>query len=707
VIGPFLPLVLVVVLALPVVLSPISRRADLLVSRLAVPIFGDYVGRSSRRSWQLERLRATHVGTTHRVFASRTLFISGLAGVCGAILGVYVATWLVDLFSISRDSILAVVPPALSFLAGLTRLQDLTLLGLFVLFLFFGATLGTILALGTYWARWAYLDQLANARASEIEATLPRTIAFVYALSRSGMPFPKVLDTLARNEDIYGEAAREVGVAVRDMNTFSTDILTAIERTAERTPSEGLSEFSDNLASVLGSGRNLSSFLRDQYERYQEEAEAQQEQYLELVSTLAEVYVTVLVAGPLFFITVLVVIGLVIEDTISIVRFVGYIGIPLASAGFVVYIDSLTQHETALTDVSRDVGNVLGVPGGDGNGDGAAARSDGGVAVFGEDGGDGLWRRNAERLAAYDRLRTLRSWANAPLRSVLEHPWISFVVTVPLGVGWVLYRAVPIPLGPSALQTLDLPVIEAVIFVMTVFAVLHEVHKRRVRAIERAVPDFLSRLASVNEAGMSVVESLRRVADTDLGGLEAEVERTRRDVRWGADVSTAFRRFAARTRVRMVAQAVTLITNAMSASGDIAPVLRIAADEAQETRRLRRERQQEMLTYILVIYISVFVFLGIIAALTVAFIPAVQEAGAGGAAAAPSNAPGTGVTGAFTGTDVNTDAYELLFFHISAVQAVCSGLIAGQLAEGGVADGVKHAAGLLGLTYLVFAFVLL
>jgi flagellar protein FlaJ len=698
VIGPLLPLLLVAVLALPVLLSPVSRRANLFVSRLAVPLFGDYVGRSSRRDWQLERLRATHVVTTHRVFASRTLFVSGLAGVCGAILGVYVATWLVDLFSISRESILRVVPPALSFLAGLTRLQDLTLLGLFVLFLFFGATLGTTLALGTYWARWTYLDQLANARASEIEATLPRTIAFVYALSRSGMPFPKVLDTLARNEDIYGEAAREVGVAVRDMNTFSTDILTAIERTAKRTPSEGLAEFADNLASVLGSGRNLSSFLRDQYERYQEEAEAQQEQYLELVSTLAEVYVTVLVAGPLFFITVLVVIGLVIEDTITIVRFVGYVGIPLASAGFVVYIDSLTQHETALTDVSRDVAGAIGVSGGDT--DAGTTRSDGGVV----DAPD-AWRPNAERLAAYDRLRMLRKWANEPLRSVLERPWISFVVTVPLGIAWVLYRAVPIPLGPSALQTLDLPVIEAAIFVMTVFAVLHEVHKRRVRAIERAVPDFLDRLASVNEAGMSVVESLRRVANTDLGGLEEEVDRTWQDVRWGADVSTAFRRFAARTRVRMVAQAVTLITNAMSASGDIAPVLRIAADEAQETRRLRRERQQEMLTYILVIYISVFVFLGIIAALTVAFIPAVQEAGATGTT--PANAPGSGVAGAFTGTDVDTDAYELLFFHISGIQAVCSGLIAGQLAEGGVADGVKHATGLLGLTYLVFAFVLL
>jgi flagellar protein FlaJ len=90
----------------------------------------------------------------------------------------------------------------------------------------------------------------------------------------------------------------------------------------------------------------------------------------------------------------------------------------------------------------------------------------------------------------------------------------------------------------------------------------------------------------------------------------------------------------------------------------------------------------------------------------VAFIPAVQ--GASGTAA-PGSTPGVGggVTGAFTGAEVNTDAYELLFFHISAVQAVCSGLIAGQLAEGGIADGVKHATGLLVLTYLTFAAVLL
>jgi flagellar protein FlaJ len=155
----------------------------------------------------------------------------------------------------------------------------------------------------------------------------------------------------------------------------------------------------------------------------------------------------------------------------------------------------------------------------------------------------------------------------------------------------------------------------------------------------------------------------------------------------------------------MISQAVTLITNAMDASGDIAPVLRIAADEAQETRRLRRERKREMLTYTLVIYISVFVFLGIIVALTVAFVPAVQEASTA-STATPSSTPGVGLTNTFGGADVDTRAYELLFFHVSAIQAVCSGMIAGQLAEGGVADGAKHATVLLALTYLVFVVAL-
>jgi flagellar protein FlaJ len=215
------------------------------------------------------------------------------------------------------------------------------------------------------------------------------------------------------------------------------------------------------------------------------------------------------------------------------------------------------------------------------------------------------------------------------------------------------------------------------------------------------VPDFLDRLASVNEAGLTVVESLHRVGQTDLGALSPDLRRLRRDIEWGANAETALARFERRVESPMVTRSVTLISNAMRASGDISPVLRIAADEAQGTRRLQQERRQEMVTYLLVIYISFFVFLGIIAALTVSFIPAVEQANVGMGQTNEQLATG------FLGTlqSVDTAAYTLVFFHTAVLQGVCSGLVAGQLGEGSVKDGVKHATILLLFTYVAFLFI--
>jgi len=520
------------------------------------------------------------------------------------------------------------------------------------------------------------------------------------------MAFPRVMDTLAENEAVYGEAAAELSVAVRDMNGFGTDALTALQRTARRTPSDDLADFSENLASVLGTGQSVSAFLADQYELYQEEAESKQQRYLELLSTFAEAYVTALVAGPLFFITILVVIGLVLEDTLPLLRVVVYLGVPLATFGFVVYVDSVTQGVggTESVDLSEAV-----------DGGGAAAggvRSDGGVAGGNEVGngtGADPWAASRERLRAYDRVRRLRRWAASPVQSVVAAPWTSFLATVPLAALGLLVFVVPISLG-SATETVaqvETPIVVATALVLAVYAVVYEVRKRRIRRIESSVPDLLDRLASVNEAGTSVVGSVRRVADSNLEALTADLQRTRRDIDWGADVSTALRRLERRVRSPMTARAVALVTNAMHASGDIGPVLRIAADESRATWSLRRERRQVMLTYLIVIYISFLVFLGIIASLSVSFIPAVEEAaipGAGGTGGVPGAPSGpTGITAGLGA--INASAYEQLFFHAAAVQAVCSGLVAGQLGEGSVKDGVKHVVVLLALSLLTFAVI--
>ena len=730
----YVPLVLVTLLAIPVALLPVSFRAELLVSRLALPIFGGYVAEPTpRRRDQIRRMRAAFVGESHRVFQSQTLFMAGVAGVVGSVYGVYLGAAILQSLAVDPEVIAGLLPEQLAPLATLIVVSELSILQLFGLLIVASGTLGAGLAAGTYWGRWTQLDQRARARGVEIDATLPRTVAFVYALSRSGMPFQAVLRTLSRNEDVYGEAARELGVAVRDMDAFGTDVLTALKETAERTPSENLEEFAENLASVLLSGQNVSSFLHEQYERFQEEVEAQQRQYLDLLSTFAEVYVTVLVAGPLFFITVLVVVGLVIQDTLVVIRLVTYLGIPLATFGFVVYVDSITEgldvisrsgsdeEDPTEADVRRPMANS---PDGPSNGDfDASGVTDGGTIRERRPDSD---TDNWLRLAAYDRIGRYRRTLSDPIGLILDQPVYSLLVTGPIGLV-IVFLSLNVSIGEagrillrgtavSSASVLDLveivdgPMVLATIVALLGIAVAHEVQKRRLRAVEAEMPDFLDRMASINEAGATVVGSLRRLSNAQLGPLGDEIQRVWLDIEWGATVGEALARMERRTGAPTISRAVTLIRNAMSASGDISPVLRIAADEAKEMRRLQRERRQEMLTYLVVIYVSFFVFLGIIVALTTAFIPAIEAAGAAGSATGGSGIGGGAVTGVDTGIlggigTVETDAYELLFFHAAAIQGVCSGLVAGQLGEGSLSDGVKHATFLLILTYGVFAFL--
>jgi len=203
---------------------------------------------------------------------------------------------------------------------------------------------------------------------------------------------------------------------------------------------------------------------------------------------------------------------------------------------------------------------------------------------------------------------------------------------------------------------------------------------------------------------VSIVQSIERLTRSDLDALGPELRRAWEDVRWGADVRAAFRRMERRIDSPMMTRATVLITNAMTASGEIAPVLEIAADEARASRRLQRERRQEMLTYLMVIYISFFVFIGIVFALSSSFIPAIDNANLGGAGG--SGLPGGVSSSVFAGLgSVDTAAYTLLFYHAAVMQAIFSGLVAGQLGEGSLADGAKHVVVLLTLTVIAFLFL--
>jgi len=695
----YLPLLAVFALLFVVLLSVAVDPVDRVLSRAAVAAFGTFArDRQTANPDQVAALRGAHVAQTYRLYAARTYLFASVAAFAASLLGVYLVAGVLVFLGNAGEGVRQQFPAATRGLF-VDSVAAFSVPELFVAFLLSGATFGVVAAYATYKVRWLLPSYQAGERARRIDASMERTVAFMYALSRSGMTLTDVLRILARNQAVYGDAAREMAIAVKDVDLYGADIIEALQRLSERTPSEDLAEFTENLGSVLQSGQDLPAFLRQEYEYYEEEAEANQEQFLELLATLAEAYVTVLVAGPLFLITILVVIGLTLGGTLDFLRLTAFLLIPAATAGFVVYLDAITDAATGGSDDTD--GNIdeglrfqsIPTPSPD------AAAPDGGST-------DASRTANRERFATYERLRPVLYRLRNPSTVVLETPSVLFWGTVPLAL---LYLGVqwwgPLTSGVFEATAYDDALVHAALFVLGTFSVAYEIARRRRNAIEAGVPDFLDRFASTNEAGMAAVESFGRTVEGKLGALTQELERTWADVQWGARIENAFERFRDRVDTPAVSRVVTLTTNAMSASGNLGPVLRIAADEAKATRRLARDRRNELLTYLVVIYVSFFVFIAIVAALDVIFIPNIPT---------ESAAPAVGGTEAIDSgpfsqagqlTEEDKAAYSTVFFHTSLVQAVCSGLVAGQMGEGTVKAGAKHATVMLTVAYAAFLLI--
>ncbi|PGF14968.1 type II secretion protein F [Natrinema sp. CBA1119] len=697
------PLAFALLLCALVVIARDADRVDRAMSRIAIQLFGSTVDavRGERPDRQAA-LRAARVPTTGRDYGSKTLLYAAITAVAGSILGIYAIWGLLVLLSIDPDTLRAALPDPLGFLAAMGGLPSLSLVELVVLFCGSALTLGAVAGYATYWFRWWYPGYVADARARRIEAGLPALVAFIYALSRSGMAFPAVVRVVADQQDTYGEAAAEFSVALRSMDTFGTDVITALQTMGRRSPSPQFREFTENLVSVLQSGQGLSPFLERQYQDYREDAESQQESALDLLGTLAEAYVTVLVAGPLFLITILVVMGIAGDDTFGQLRLFVYLVLPLANVGFMVYLSTVTDKLDPSNGVARespavDAPSVNAAP------SGVEQRADGGRGTE-RDAATGPTptpHPNVERVRYYRLLAGIRDRFGHPIRTLVERPTLTLAITVPIVLG-ALVGQLPTALeGGFDATAVDDTVAVGAFGVLTIFAIAYELHRRRLAAIEGAVPDLLDRLASVNEAGLSIVASIGRVRGSDLGPLGPELDRIWNDIQWGADLQTALGRFEGRVGTRSISRVVTLLTESMKASGNLETTLRIAARQAAADRRLERERKQAMVEYMVVVYVSFLVFLFIIAVLAGYLIPNLPTGGAELPAAS-----GSGISGLSGFSQVSADAYAMLFYHATLVQGTFSGLIAGQLSTGDVGAGTKHAAAMIGLSVLVFAILL-
>jgi archaeal flagellar protein FlaJ len=642
---------------------------------VAYRLFGGYARRSRSAYFDLEgSLKRGNINVPLDIYVSRMFLISMLAGL--AVTASFVAIALA----------VAMTSPNHTFLPWHDVTSDSLLIEVvasqpFALFLLATASFLSA-SVTSYMLYRNYPVYRASIRESRINRMLPCSITFMYAMSNGGMNLLEIFRTMCQNSDIYGEVAVELNAVVRGVDMLGLDLITSIRQASLVTASGPLRNFFDSLATNMESGSDLAKFLHSRSDQFQVVASQERRALLDMLNMLAEVYVTAFVAGPLFLITILIALGMISAGDTRQIEILIYLLIPAGSLLFVwlLFVLGLGSDDNRTRDVRRELDEFTGVR------KVAADRPERSRVL-----------RRAEFRYGVSR------FLEGPAAAFLTRPHQVLYLTVPLAI--IVFIAIVLPSLSHAdaafsqpryqmLKGLTEPVLAALAVALVPFVLCWELRSYRIRKMDAVVPEFLKRLASYNESGLTLTMAIKSLLNSNLGVLNAEVRKIWRDIEWGAETSEALIRFERRVNTASVRRVVTLITKASESSGYIKETLSIAAADAARSQSDRNDRILNMLLYTSIIYISFFVFLYIIYTLIAVFLQAVP----------PNAIAQTPASGSLTFAGaVNGENIRLLFMHAVLIQGLFSGLVAGMMSEGNINAGLKHSAIMMFIGYIVFA----
>jgi flagellar protein FlaJ len=217
--------------------------------------------------------------------------------------------------------------------------------------------------------------------------------------------------------------------------------------------------------------------------------------------------------------------------------------------------------------------------------------------------------------------------------------------------------------------------------------------QKRVRKADDEFPGLLRDLAQAKRAGLTLIDAFTLTAEGNYGSLTSGLKTLAYHLTWGISFEDSLRMFAKRYPTRTIKRSIEIIIEGYEVGGDVGEILKVAADDVMELRALEKRRVADMSQYVMICYITFFVFLGVLLVLYHSFIPMMVEA--------TERVAGTGMGGSFL-TYVDVKRMNMLFFHCGIIQGVCAGLVAGKLGEGRVIAGLKHATVMALATFLFF-----
>src|SRR3989338_3893693 len=159
-------------------------------------------------------------------------------------------------------------------------------------------------------AFYYYPYQIISTKKNNIEGNMPFAVNHMAAIASSGVP-PFILFKLIANVPEYGQVTNEMKRVVRNIEVFGMDMVSGIKNVADRTPSQEFSQFLYSVVSNIETGGDIKRFFENYAKETMDNYRIKRDKYIKTLSTYADFYTAVLIAAPLFFISILSIMAII------------------------------------------------------------------------------------------------------------------------------------------------------------------------------------------------------------------------------------------------------------------------------------------------------------------------------------------------------------------------------------------------------------
>jgi len=244
---------------------------------------------------------------------------------------------------------------SLTILASLLITLPVAVVLPILMFFVFNVPLGSALMFGFGGALFAWVLSIvgfylypiycADKHKRELDDELPFTTGYMAILASAGVSPEKIFHSISAL-NVPLAASTEAKEVVKNINLFGLDVISALEKASSRTPSEKLRDTIEGIISTIHSGGNLGAFLRGKFKTAMKLKRLSLKKYADSLSVLSEIYVALLLTGPLLLVIMVAVMsvmgggGLGILSPDLLLSLLTYLAIPVCAVIFLIILDS-------------------------------------------------------------------------------------------------------------------------------------------------------------------------------------------------------------------------------------------------------------------------------------------------------------------------------------------------------------------------------